>query len=191
MRLCIGVRCQAEIITDSAQRNVLAFLKRTPKSNVRFATTANEVSPDATASTCSHIAAPPVKVPLRGPRTETAPPEQATAKCLSVFEGLLGESRTTLRVARAAFWIISILRFIPCGTGIVSCYWRAIADALNESLSPKVTSQRTRPTLRAIGSIVATLSDDSDFSRANGTVATQTYSPPAPALVIPTAFPMI
>lgn len=66
----------------------------------------------------------------------------------------------------------------------------AIADALNESLLPEGYFAEEHAHAGARIEIdVATFADESASPARNGTVATQTYALPAPALVIPTAFP--
>ena len=67
----------------------------------------------------------------------------------------------------------------------------AIADALNETLLPEGYFAEEHAHAGARIEIdVATFADEAVPPAArNGTVATQTYAPPAPALVVPAAFP--
>jgi hypothetical protein len=66
----------------------------------------------------------------------------------------------------------------------------AIADALNESLLPEGYFAEEHAHAGARIEIdVATFADEATSPSRNETVATQTYAPPAPALVVPTAFP--
>jgi hypothetical protein len=66
----------------------------------------------------------------------------------------------------------------------------AIADALNETLLPEGYFAEEHAHAGARIEIdVATFADEAAPPARNGTVATQTYAPPAPALVVPAAFP--
>jgi hypothetical protein len=66
----------------------------------------------------------------------------------------------------------------------------AIADALNETLLPDGYFAEEHAHAGARIEIdVATFADDTASAPQNGGTATQTYAPPAPAVVIPAAFP--